>query len=142
MRAMTIGQLAAASAIHITTIRYYERIGLLPAPARTGGGQRSYTQDDMRRLAFVRRAREVGFNIEKIKLLLAFAEEGPAACAQVQTLAAGQLDEIRARIRQLRQAESRLADTIGRCSTEPKVPCPLLSWLERSDGAGVGASDE
>jgi MerR family transcriptional regulator, mercuric resistance operon regulatory protein len=138
---MTIGQLAQASAIQITTIRYYERVGLLPTPPRTAGGQRSYTDEHVQRLAFVRRAREVGFSIENIKLLLTLASQGPAACAQVQTLAAGRLDEIRARIRQLRQAESMLVGTLGQCAPQSENACPLLAWLERSgDDAATAMS--
>src|SRR3546814_956908 len=66
-RSLTIGDLAKATATKVETIRYYERIGLLPAPARTQGNYRSYTADHLRRLSFVRRSRELGFTIEQVR---------------------------------------------------------------------------
>jgi MerR family transcriptional regulator, mercuric resistance operon regulatory protein len=131
-RAMTIGGLAAASATPISAIRYYERIGLLPAPARTAGGHRSYTPEHLRRLLFICRARELGFGVEQVRLLLTLSDPRRASCAEVRTLAARHLEDIRARMRQLRKAESILADMIAHCSGEAGLPCPVLSALEPS----------
>lgn len=136
-RALSIGDLAAASRARITTIRYYERIGLLPSPGRTGGGHRSYAEEHLRRLVFIRRAREIGFGIEQVRLLLALSRPTHASCAEVRRLAARHLEEIRARIRQLQHVESTLADTIAHCSGEQGVPCPVLSFLEPSGSAGA-----
>lgn len=98
MRGLTIGKLAGAAGVHLETIRYYERIGLMPEPGRTTGGYRSYGAEHARRLSFIRRARELGFGIEDIKALLALAEPGHTSCADVKTLTMTHLDDVRAKI--------------------------------------------
>jgi DNA-binding transcriptional MerR regulator len=84
-----IGELARQSGCNIETIRYYERIGLLPAPPRSAGRYRLYDAPDVRRLAFVRRARELGFTLDQVRHLLALsAKDGREACCEVHDLAA------------------------------------------------------
>src|SRR5579863_7621733 len=96
MQGLTIGKLAGAAGVHLETIRYYERIGLMPEPGRTAGGYRSYGADHARRLAFIRRARELGFGIEGIRTLLNLAAPGRASCAEVRALTMAHLDDVRA----------------------------------------------
>src|SRR3546814_11142191 len=91
---LTIGDLAKATATKVETIRYYERIGLLPAPARTQGNYRSYTDDHLRRLSFVRRSRELGFAIEQVRALLDLADQRDRYCAAVDAIAREHLDEV------------------------------------------------
>ncbi|ECE6962100.1 MerR family transcriptional regulator, partial [Salmonella enterica subsp. enterica] len=74
MRDLTIGKIARATGVHLETVRYYERIGLMPEPVRTAGGYRSYGSEHVRRLSFIRRARELGFGIKDIKALLALVQ--------------------------------------------------------------------
>lgn len=86
-RALTIGQLAAQTGANTQIIRYYEQTGLMPAPARTDGNQRRYGKDHVRRLAFIRNARELGFGIEAIETLLDLAGEPNQSCKEVMTIA-------------------------------------------------------
>src|SRR5919109_312829 len=109
MRPLTIATLAKASGVHLETVRYYERIGLMPKPARAANGYRSYGPEHVRRLSFIRRAREIGFSVCQINELLALAQPGRTSCAEVQTLAAAHLAEVRAKIADLCRLESILA---------------------------------
>lgn len=129
MRRLTIAALAKASGVHLETVRYYERIGLMPKPERTARGYRNYGEEDVRRLSFIRRAREIGFSIGEIKELLVLAEPGRAPCAEVQTLTSAHLAEVRTKIADLRKLEAILADAVERCSTETAPVCPVLDLL-------------
>jgi MerR family mercuric resistance operon transcriptional regulator len=130
-RGLSIGRVALSSGVHLETIRYYERIGLIPAPGRTEGGHRAYEPLALRRLAFVRRARELGFSIEEIRALLGLAEPGHRACEEVRVVAEAHLKEVRAKIADLARLEAILAETIGRCGQGGPAPsCPVLELLE------------
>ena len=83
-RVITIGQLASAAAVNLQTVRYYECIGLMPRPSRTGSGHRSYDEKHVRQLSFIRRARELGFSIEDIRALLMLAAPTHRSCAEVK----------------------------------------------------------
>jgi len=87
MKPLTIGKLAATAGVNLETVRYYERIKLMPMPARTSSGHRTYEEGHIRRLAFIRRARELGFSIEQIRALLALAEPSRASCTEVREIA-------------------------------------------------------
>lgn len=132
MRGLTIGKLAEATGVHLETVRYYERIGLVPEPARTAGGYRSYGSEHTRRLSFIRRARELGFGIEDIKALLTLAEPGRGSCADVQTLTKVHLDDVRAKIADLQRLERILAKTVDQCSGTEAPICPVLDMLRDS----------
>lgn len=129
MRTLTIATLAKASGVHLETVRYYERIGLMPEPARTASNYRSYGPEHVARLSFIRRAREIGFSIGEIKELLILAEPGRASCAEVQKLTATHLDEVRAKIADLLKLERILASALERCSGETSPACPVLDML-------------
>lgn len=119
------------SGVHLETIRYYERIGLIPAPGRTEGGHRAYDAPALRRLTFVRRARELGFSIEEIRALLGLAEPGHRACQEVRVVAETHLNDVRAKIADLARLATILADTVGRCTEDGPAPlCPVLELLE------------
>lgn len=132
MRSLTIGKLAQLAGVHLETIRYYERIGLMPEPGRTPGGYRSYGDGHVRRLSFIRRSRELGFNIEEIKALLALAEPGQASCAEVRSLTMTHLYDVRAKISDLQRLESILAETVDECSGTKMPACPVLDMLSGS----------
>ena len=129
MKSLTIGQLAAAAGVNLETVRYYERINLMPSPARTARGYRAYEAANVRGLAFIRRARELGFSIEQIRALLALAQPSRASCTEVRKIAQTHLDEVRAKIADLVRLESILAGTIARCSDDPAPSCPVLDML-------------
>lgn len=129
MQTLTIGRLAAAAGVNIETVRYYERIELMPPPTRTASGHRAYEQSHVRRLAFIRRARELGFGIEQIRTLLALTEPSRASCTEVREIAQAHLDEVRAKLSDLAKLEGILAGTIIRCSGNPTPICPVLDML-------------
>lgn len=132
MNRMTIGTLALASGVRVTTIRYYERAGLMPAPARTAGRHRNYTNDHQRRLLFICRARELEFSIEEIRMLLVLAEPTRTSCRDVQNLATAHLKRLRHRITSLVKLEAMLANAVARCS-EANPRCPILELLDAAD---------
>lgn len=126
---MLIGELASRTGVNIETIRYYERIALLPAPPRTRNGRRSYDPGHQLVLAFIRRARELGFGIDDIRALLALSESGRMACAEVERIASAHLADVRAKLADLARLEHILADTVGRCAHEENPVCPVLDVL-------------
>jgi MerR family mercuric resistance operon transcriptional regulator len=125
----SIGELSRLTGVNIETIRYYERIKMLPVPARTPGGHRVYGSTEARTLAFIRRARELGFALNEIRALRDLAGPGGASCAQVRKIASDHLKHIRARINDLTKLERLLARTIGKCSGTAPV-CPVLDLLD------------
>lgn len=126
--ALPIGELSRRTGCNIETIRYYERIGLLPSPARRGR-YRSYEPKDVARLGFVRRSRELGFTIEDVRTLLALAAGGHASCAEARDLAAAHLKDVRTRIADLRRMERVLAGAVRACDAGDSVGCPLMDTL-------------
>ncbi|WP_018409473.1 MerR family transcriptional regulator [Methylocystis rosea] len=130
MQPLTIGRLAAAAGVNFEAVRYYERIGLMPPPARAASGHRAYEEAHVRRLTFIRRARELGFSIEDIRALLTLAEPSHASCVQAQEIAQAHLDDVRAKLADLAKLERILAGTVARCSGGPVPSCPVLDMLD------------
>ena len=137
---IAIGELSRRTHCNIETIRYYERIGLLPVPARRGRYRR-YGTEDVGQLAFVRRARELGFTLGEVRTLLALATGGGGACAEVRQIAAMHLAEVRAKVADLRAMEQVLADAVQRCDVGEMPGCPLIGVLA-SGPARAQPSDE
>src|SRR6266446_6198696 len=130
--ALSIGELSRQTGVNIETIRYYERVKVLPAPPRTTSGRRRYGPVETRTLAFVRRSRELGFTLDEIRALLALsAENGQEACAEARELAAGHLAHVRAKVADLQAMERVLADTVRRCDAGEIPGCPLIETLSR-----------
>ena len=127
---MKAGEVAAASGCHIETIRYYERIGLLPRPARTQAGYRTYGPDDVGRLRFITRGRELGFSLDEIRSLLSLAEDPKLRCGDVDQLARRHLADIEARIRELRRIARVLETTIRSCVGGTRGSCAILGTLQ------------
>lgn len=127
---LMIGELSRQTGVHIETIRYYEKINMLPAPPRTAGGRRVYGPVETRTLAFIRRARELGFTLDEIRALLDLGGPGKASCAEVKEIAAHHLDDIRAKIADLKKLERLLASTIAKCSGRKVPECPVVDILD------------
>ncbi|MBJ7410200.1 MAG: helix-turn-helix domain-containing protein [Phenylobacterium sp.] len=125
---LTIGAMSKGTGCNIETIRYYERVGLLPKPARTEGGHRMYGRGHLKRLAFIKGARELGFTIEEIRTLLGLAE-GDHPCAEASQVASQHLAEVRAKIAALRSMEAVLVDVLGKCNENHWPECPLMEAL-------------
>ena len=136
---LSIGRLSAKAAVNLETIRYYEKIGLLPTPPRTEGGHRLYGEDHVKRLTFVRRARELGFSLEEIRALLRLAGEQQSSCAKVRVLAADHLGDVRAKIADLKRMERVLSETVDRCARGTRPECPLLEILFHPDSTQESA---
>ena len=126
---MKIGEVAERSGCHPETVRYYERIGLLPAPPRTAGGYRDYRPADADRLRFISRGRELGFSLEEIRSLLGLAEDNGLSCQDVDRLARGHLLDIRNRLNDLQRMASELERVIGSCSGGERGQCAILDTL-------------
>ena len=130
-RRLTIGRLAALSGVNLETVRYYERIGLMPEPGRSDGGHRSYEPEHRQRLKFIRRARDLGFSIDEIRALLDLATSGHRSCEEVRPIAAAHLADVRAKLADLARLEAVLADTVKQCARHAQAPtCALLEALE------------
>jgi MerR family mercuric resistance operon transcriptional regulator len=126
----SIGELSRRTGVNIETIRYYERIQILPAPPRSSSGRRVYGLSERRTLAFVCRARELGFTLGEIRTLLTLsAENSPATCAEVRDIAAAHLTDIRAKIADLRAMERVLAQAVELCDAGEIPGCPVIETL-------------
>jgi MerR family mercuric resistance operon transcriptional regulator len=128
--ALSIGRLSQATATSPDTIRYYERLGLLPPAPRGTSRHRSFGPEHLRRLLFVRRARALGFTLEDIASLLTLAAPGRRSCASVRALAAKHLNDVQLRLADLQRLEHSLADTVARCTGDTSPACAVLSMLE------------
>ena len=125
-----IGELSRRTGCNIVTIRYYEQIALLPAPARSAGRYRVYDTADVRRLAFIRRARELGFTLDEVRTLLSLsADDGQDTCANVREVAERHLADVRAKIGDLQAMEHVLADAVRRCAAGQVPGCPIIDAL-------------
>lgn len=129
MRDITIGVLAAQTGVNIETIRYYERVGMIPPPPRSPGGQRRYDDSHLRRLSFVRRCRELGFPLDEIRALLALVDGGGYSCAEVRDMTLRHLDDVRRRIADLRVMESTLDNMAEQCEGGAVPDCPIVDTL-------------
>jgi MerR family mercuric resistance operon transcriptional regulator len=130
-----IGALSQKTLCKVETIRYYEKAGLLPAPARSPGGYRLYRDDHLKRLTFIRRARALGFAIEEVRTLLTLADQRRRPCAEVRVVATAHLEEVRAKIADLRAMERVLRETVARCADGRRTDCPLIEALYGGDRA-------
>ena len=127
---LLIGELSRETGCNIETIRYYERIGVLP-PAARRGRYRCYHAQDVSRLRFICRARALGFSLEEVRTLLDLAREGGVrSCGKVRTLAAGHLQAVQQRIASLQSLERALAQAVKQCETGATTHCPLIQALE------------
>lgn len=126
--AMAIGELSRRTGCNIETIRYYERIDLMPQAHRRGR-YRVYGSGDAGRLSFIRRARELGFTLEEIRALLGIATSGQVSCAEARGIASSHLIAVRSRLADLRKMERVLASTVQACETGDHAGCPLIDTL-------------
>ena len=125
---MTIGQLALAAGLNVETVRYYQRRGLLPEPARPPGEVRRYGEADVKRLRFIRSAQAAGFTLNEIKELIDLDASDDRARAR--ELAQARVAAIDAKIEQLREARDALAGLATACAKKRGGPCPILTAFE------------
>ena len=129
MTGLSIGRVGAATGTKVETIRYYERIGLLPKPDRTAGNYRLYASEHVHRLAFIRRARELGFAIENVRELLELAGHRERPCAGIDQIAARHLAMIEAKIATLKRLRRELRDTLAACAGGRTAECRVVQAL-------------
>ena len=115
MADLKIGDLAQRAGSNPPTIRYYEQIGLLRPASRGGAGQRTYGQDDVRRMRFIRRCRDFGFPIGQVRSLLSMMENGAETCDEARALAQCQLTSVRAKLAELKALESAMVGLVASC---------------------------
>lgn len=127
--ALTIGALSKRTGVNIETIRFYERIGILPEPPRTEGGHRAYGRRHLKRLSFVRRSRELGFSLDEVRGLLRLVDGGRYTCAEVKAITLDHLADVRRKIADLRRLERSLADVAGKCGGGKVPDCPVIDAL-------------
>ena len=135
--ALKIGALAKATRTTAPTIRYYEGIGLLQAPSRPTGSQRVYGEADVRRLTFIRRCRDFGFPIDKVRLLIGLVQNGNRPCMEARDLAFSHLTEIREKLKELRALERSIAAFVDSCDQScpggTGADCVILEELADSE---------
>ena len=127
--AIPIGQAARISGVKVPTIRYYEQIGLLRPPARSEGNRRHYAPSELRRLAFIRHARTLGFEIEAIRALLELQDNPHQPCATADAIAQARLAEVEARIRSLLALKGELELMVEGCRHGAVADCRVIEVL-------------
>ncbi|XNY09553.1 MerR family transcriptional regulator (plasmid) [Sinorhizobium meliloti] len=136
---ISIGTLSKRTGVNIETIRYYERIRLIPPPARTDSGRRLYEIEDVRRLTFIRHARDLGFDITAIKTMLALQGVPEASCEQISRIATDQLNAVENRIRRLSGLKAELIRMIEECNNGKVETCRIIEVLADSPGYTDGS---
>lgn len=136
MNPLTVGQVAKHTGVSVETIRFYERRGLIPAPARSPAGYRQYPPDTPRRVRFIQRAKAVGFTLNDIGELLELRTRPGVTCADIRARAEVKLDEIDAKLAELNQMRRALGQLAERCSGKGGLSeCPILDALEDNNDA-------
>jgi MerR family mercuric resistance operon transcriptional regulator len=142
MEGLTRGQLALRAQINLETVRYYEQEGLLAPPSRTSSGYRKFSESAVDRLAFVRRAKALGFSLGEIRELLVIQDGHADACVEVRDLLQNKLAIIRAKMTELEKLEAHLSSALRKCNQSLKrqppkqalKACPVLNQMSDSNG--------
>lgn len=129
MSALTIGRLATATGTNAETIRYYEKIGLLRAPARTASNYRAYGASELARLSFVRRARDLGFSLDQVRALLDLSDDRTKSCCAVDEITREQLISVERKIDGLLALKRELASLLDQCSRGTIANCRIIDAL-------------
>jgi len=128
-RGYSIGQLAKLSGVHLETIRYYERIGIMPKPGRLPNGYRQYEHRHLKRLNFVHKSRDLGFSLKTIRLMLMMVDHNELSCGEIHDITVEQLGEIDAKMRRLSRLSSVLKVMSEKCSRGEVPECPVIDAL-------------
>ena len=127
---MNIGQAAKKTGLSAKMIRYYESIDLLPEAGRTDSGYRQYSAQDLHRLAFIKRSRDLGFSLAEVSQLLALWQDRQRASADVKALAAAHISELKRKISELSGLRDTLKELMDNCQGNDRPDCPILKDLE------------
>ncbi len=126
---MGIGEMSRQTGVGIETIRYFEKIGMMPAPGRSEGGNRQYTNDHLQLLFFINRSRQIGFSQSEIKALLSMVDAKNITCAEVHSITTEHIADIRKKIRDLQNLETVLTQMAKECSRGDIPDCPIIETL-------------
>ncbi len=126
---LSIGELSYRTGVKVPTIRYYEQMGLIDPPERSAGNQRRYATDALRRLSFIRHARDLGLGIDAIRELTALSEHPQQPCAGAHAIAGEQLESVRQRIKRLRKLEKELKRIVACCDASQVADCRIIEAL-------------
>lgn len=129
LKHVTRGVLAKQTGVNGETIRYYEKIGLLPEPGRSEGGHRIYDEFHLQRLYFIKRCREMGFTLEEIRELLSLVDRKEVSCERVQNIAEEHVAVITAKVRDLQRMKRTLKELASQCSGKDVPECPIIEAL-------------
>lgn len=129
LQELSIGKASEQSGVKIPTIRYYEQIGLLPVPQRSDGNRRHYDKADVRRLAFIRHARELGFEIDAIRTLLILQDDPSQPCAKADKIARARLADVEQRLASLTALKAELISMVEGCSHGHVGACRVIEVL-------------
>lgn len=128
---IAISQVAKAAGVGVETVRFYERQGLLDAPTRLASGYRQYTLDAVKRIQFIRRAKELGFSLKEIRALLTLRAESTSTCADVKRQTEVKIYEIERKIEELCRMQQALMHVVNLCREDvPLSACPILDALD------------
>ncbi len=134
MEPLTIGQVAKQAGVGIETIRFYERQKLIDPPPRKLSGYRQYPQEAVRRIKFIKRAKELGFSLKEIAELLSLKVDPSTTCVQVKKRAEGKIIDIEEKIRTLKKMKKALKDLADQCVGKgPASECPIMEALDRQE---------
>jgi len=134
---MMISELAEAAGVKVSTIRFYERRGILGAPGRTASGYRAYDAGDVDRVRYLRRGQELGFTLAELATMLGLSRSRDPFTAEIAALGKGKLAEIDARIEDLVRVRSALAGLLDAQCADPSAPCPIVEALARPTASGA-----
>lgn len=126
---MNISAAASAADMPVKTVRYYADIGLVAAPSRSAAGYRSYDETAVKKLVFVRRAREFGFTVEECRELLGLYQDEHRSSAEVKNLATRRLEDIRQKQRELQSLHDTLSHLVENCRGDNRPDCPIIDYL-------------
>lgn len=132
MNSLSRGALGQRSGVNAETIRYYEKIGLIPDPGRSSGGHRVYEEQHLQRLLFIRRCREMGFSVEDVRGLLSLVDGNQVSCEQVKRMADIHLLDIKTKIADLKKMERTLRNLSSSCTGDDVPDCPIIEALQAS----------
>ena len=135
MKTFTVGQLAKKTDINIETVRYYERRGLLPKPMRSESSYRQYTENDVARIMFIKRSKELGFTLKEISELLSLKIDAETTCRDVREFSSKKIVDVEEKIRDLKRIKKKLEELLIKCKREDtsKSECPILDAFETKD---------
>ena len=128
-RGYGIGDISRKTGVNIETVRYYERIGIMPEPNRTEGGNRQYNHEQLKRLHFVKRSRELGFNLEEVRALLKLVDRKDFTCGEVHSMTVDHLATVKRKLADLRRLEKVLNSMASECSQGEVPNCPIIDEL-------------